>query len=327
MRNLAIILILSMGLALSGCGSAVPEQPEAPDENHLEAGKVGFHEEEDPADNEEEIPAEETVGMSVEQGGPYGRISIALPEGWQYVAYPVDSDDSFYGLYGIQFYPEDVEEGHVRVMYIDSFGVCGTGLVEKTATVAGKSASVGTYDNNEYWDFIAFNEDYKGIVAMTYFVDDWWDEYGDQVSDILDTLVFEQSVKEDSIYVFDRESENDEMGLSFSLKNISPTGATLVFRQFDEDAIAGELIYGDAFMLEQLKDGEWVSVPVVIENYGFNDIAHIIFPGDTAETELDWEWLYGGLAPGEYRIGKSVMDVTEAGGHDESMIYAHFILN
>lgn len=327
MRNLAIILILSIGLSLSGCGSAVPELPGDLGGGRLEAEKTDTHEEEGPADINEGIWPEKKAGMSVEQGGPYGRISISLPEGWQFMTSPVDSNDSFYGLYGIQFYPEGVEEGYVRIMYIDSFGVCGVGLVEETTTVAGRTASVGTYDNNRYWDFIAFNEDYKGIVAMTYFADGWWDGYGDQVLDILDTLVFDQSVKEDSIYVFDRESENDEMGLSFSLKNISSTGATLIFRQFDENAIAGELMYGDDFVLEQLKDGEWVSVPVVIENYGFNDIAHMIMSGDTTETELDWEWLYGGLEPGEYRIGKSVMDVAEGGSDDGSMLYAHFILN
>lgn len=325
MRKFMTILAFLMGLALSGCGSAVPERPEVPDDEDLEAGKPDIYGE-GPADIEE-IRPEETSGMSVEQGGPYGCISISLPEEWRSVTYSVDSDDSFYGLYGIQFYPEGAEDGYVRVMYIDSFGVCGTGLVEETKTVAGKSAYVGTYDNNRYWDFIAFNEDYKGIVALTYFVDDWWDEYEDQVSDILDTLVFDRSVREDSVYVFDRESENDEMGLSFSLKNISSTGATLVFRQFDENAIDKELIYGDAFVLEELKDGEWVSVPTVIENYGFNDIAYIIFPGDTAETELDWGWLYGELEPGEYRIGKSVMDAAEGGSHGKSMLYAHFILN
>lgn len=323
MKNMAIIMILSIGLALSGCGSVAPELSGALDGDHPGAGKNEIHKEEGPTEIEEEIRPDETAGVSAEQGGPYGRISISLPEGWRFVACPVDSDDSFYGLYGLQFYPEGVEEGYVRVMYVEGFGVCGVGLVEEMATVAGRSAYVGTFDDHGYWDFIAFNEDYDGIVAMTYLVDDWWDEYGDQVLDIIDTLVFDQSEREDSIYVFDRESENDEMGLSFSLKNISPTGATLVFCQFDENVFPGELIYGDAFLLEQLKDGEWASVPTVMDDYGFHDIAHVISPGNTTETELDWEWLYGELMPGEYRIGKNVMGA----GHDESTIYARFILN
>lgn len=58
-------------------------------------------------------------------------------------------------------------------------------------------------------------------------------------------LIFDQSVREGNQYVFDRESENDGIGLSFSLKNISSTGATLVFSQYDENVLTGELIPAD----------------------------------------------------------------------------------
>jgi len=37
--------------------------------------------------------------------------------------------------------------------------------------------------------------------------------------------------------------------------------------------------------------------------------------------------MYGELAPGEYRIGKSVLDLRGSGDFDKYMVYAHFILN
>lgn len=60
-----------------------------------------------------------------------------------------------------------------------------------------------------------------GIVAFTYCVDNWWSEYGNQTLDILDTLSFDQDIKEGGAYVYSEESRIEEIGLSFSLKNIS----------------------------------------------------------------------------------------------------------
>lgn len=274
-----------------------------------------------------ENSSENVVYTDVSQGGPYGQISISLPDGWSYELCPIDSDSLVNGMYGIHFYPNDVTNGYIEVSYIDSFGVCGTGLEEESATIAGMSANIGTYDNHEYWDFIAFDGDYVGMVAYTYNVDDWWSEYSGQVIDILDTLMFDQNVKEGGAYVYNDESWINEIELHFSLKNISSTGATLVFNQHNADAPKGELQYGEDFVIEMLRNGEWEEVPIPIEgNYGFNDIAIMLPCGEISEREIDWEWLYGELEPGEYRIGKSVIDFIESGKYDEYMVYAHFIL-
>ena len=156
------------------------------------------------------------------------------------------------------------------------------------------------------------------------------------VTDIPDGLVSEYEwnnvstenvTKEEGIYVYDEESQISEIALSFSLKNISTTGATLIFDQYDADAPKGELMFGEDFVIEVLKDGEWEKVPTSIESYGFDAIAIMVKSGDTVERELDWEWLYGELEPGEYRIGKSVNDFIESGNFDKYMVYAHFIIN
>lgn len=339
MKKITVILIASIGLILGGCGSSTgaefselnnedsakisASKPQT--ESTSEAGRL-----ETQTENAETVNSESTGAGSnnVTQSGPYGTISISLPAGWSYETYPIDSNELLSGMYGIHFYPEEMTNGYISLVYMDSFGVCGTGLSEETATIAGNSASIGTYDNHDYWDFIYFDGEYEGIIAMTYFVDDWWDDYSAQVLEILNTLSFDPDLKEGGAYVYNAESEISEIGLYFSLKNISPTGATLVFNQYDADAPTGELEYGEDFMLEQQRGETWESVPVIVEgDYDFNAIAYMITAGDTTEKELDWEWLYGALKPGEYRIKKVVNDFRSSGDYSQYTVCARFILN
>ena len=314
---------------MCGCGNTTQtEMSVAQEEKSLEAETYVIQTEKEP---DTETPDDLSVNAGntdVLQGGPYGEISISLPDGWGYELCPIDNDNLINGMYGIHFYPNDVTDGYIEISYIDSFGVCGTGLEEENAMIAGEPANIGTYDNHEYWDFIAFDGEYAGMVAYTYRVDDWWSEYSGQVLDILDTLLFDRNVKEGGAYVYNDESWIEEIDLYFSLKNISSTGATLVFSQHDADAPKGELQYGEDYVIEVKKSGEWEKAPIVVKgNYGFDAIAILLPCGQISEREIDWEWLYGELEPGEYRIGKSVDDFIESGKYDEYMVYAHFILN
>ncbi|HBA49349.1 MAG TPA: hypothetical protein DCZ91_16455 [Lachnospiraceae bacterium] len=270
---------------------------------------------------------EEPAAAGVAQGGPYGEISIMLPDGWKYETFPMDSGELISGDYGIHFYPEGVAEGFVELVYIDFFGVCGTGLAQENAEIAGSPASIGTYDGHPYWDFVSFREQNDGVVALTYQVEDWWDAYGDSVTEILDTLTFDRDKKEGGAYVYKGESENQEIGLYLSLKNVSVAGATLIFNQFDAEAPTGELQDGDDFILERYRDGNWEEVPVAVKgDYGVHDIAYNIPKEEITERELSWEWLYGQLEPGEYRIGKPIQDFRKMADYDEYVIYAYFIL-
>ena len=332
MKKFAVTLAFTMGLILCGCGdSAEDKLPDLQNGNTVELSGGAINEVTD-EDEEDGAKASElgsnTTEIKATQGGPYGEISISLPDGWGYEACPIDSDDLMYGKYGIHFYPEGENKGYIELTYYGWFGVCGTGLKEEEITIAGKSAYIGTYDNQDYWDFVSFQEEYEGVVALTYSVGNWWSDYGDQALDILDTLVFDPNVKEGGAYIYSEESWADEIELNFSLKNISASGATYVFEQHNAEAPKGQLIYGDDFVIEVLKDGKWEKAPIPIEgNYGFNAIAHIIKPEDRTEEEISWEWLYGELAPGEYRIGKSVSDHIEPGNSNNYMVYAHFILS
>lgn len=332
MRKLIPILMFSICLALCGCDdTSQAEISVTEEENTSEMDAPDIQTEQTPETEAVENSSENTVDVvntDISQGGPYGEISISLPDGWSYELCPMDSDSLINGMYGIHFYPDDVTDGYIGISYVGSFGVCGMGLAEESATVAGQPANIGTFDNHEYWDFIAFHGEYEGMVAFTYYVDDWWSEYGDQALDILDTLSYDQSVKEGGAYIYNEESEIKEIALYFSLKNITPTGATLVFNQYDADAPKGGLMYGEDFVIEVFKNGEWEEAPIPLEgNYGFNAIGIMLPCEEISERDIDWHWLYGELEPGEYRIGKSVDDFIESGKFDKYMVYAHFVLN
>ena len=102
-----------------------------------------------------------------------------------------------------------------------------------------------------------------------------------------------------------------------SMRVIDPTatGATLVITDTNEKPF----MYGEWYAIQKEVDGEWVDVETVIREYGFNDIAYQPHEGtDTLRLTVDWEWLYGELPAGKYRILKEV---------DKQFISATFRVN
>jgi len=69
--------------------------------------------------------------------------------------------------------------------------VCGTGLEEVEIELAGDMARAGYYDGSDIWSFIVFLGKNNNVVATTNSVEDWWEKYGDQVMQILDSVRLE----------------------------------------------------------------------------------------------------------------------------------------
>jgi hypothetical protein len=93
------------------------------------------------------------------------------------------------------------------------------------------------------------------------------------------------------------------VSLTIEKGSVSPTGLTLVITDRNDEPFT----YGEWFKLQRKEGGDWADVPVTAEgDYGFNDIGLIPDSSGVLTLETDWEWLYGALAPGEYRILKSV---------------------
>lgn len=171
-------------------------------------------------------------GDRISQTGAYGMISLTVPEQWGYKTCAVDETGlSMGGDYGIIIYPKDNGEngGHIEIAYSSFFGVCGTGLETQELTLGGDKADVGYYDGSKIWDYVCYKGKNEGIVAYTYDVDKWWDEYSDDVMKILDTLEFEPDKAKGAIGVYENDSDDAEISLNVSVKNITEKSAVIVF--------------------------------------------------------------------------------------------------
>lgn len=90
--------------------------------------------------------------------------------------------------------------------------------------------------------------------------------------------------------------------VSISLSDVSPVGATVTIKDTNKEPY----IYGLWFSLEKETSGKWQEVKPIIDNFGFDEIGYL--PDSNGEVTLttDWEWLYGQLPSGNYRLLKQV---------------------
>ncbi len=102
-------------------------------------------------------------------------LSLIIPQDWEY-----ETSNS-----AIEFWPKGENEGKIKFMYDDRFGVCGTGLECETITLGGHTGSMGIYDNEPVWSFITFDLNY---VILNQGADKWWNEYGTEAMKILNTI-------------------------------------------------------------------------------------------------------------------------------------------
>lgn len=117
----------------------------------------------------------------------------------------------------------------------------------------------------------------------------------------------------------------DEWGVELSVKDVSPTGLTVVFTQSGGHP-SGELITGTYFTVERYENGSWQTVDEIPSEYDrvWDDIAWIIAMDETREFEESWKGLYGELPAGQYRIGKEVTDFRRTADYDNKMYWAYF---
>ena len=90
--------------------------------------------------------------------------------------------------------------------------------------------------------------------------------------------------------------------VSISISDISKTSATIIIK----DTNINPYTYGEWYKLEKQVNGKWYEVETVIDSYGFNSIAYLPDENNEVKFVIDWEWLYGELPLGSYRILKEV---------------------
>lgn len=101
------------------------------------------------------------------------------------------------------------------------------------------------------------------------------------------------------------ESSSDIYGVSMSIKpgSVTSKGLTAIIRDENEQTY----VYGEWYQLLRSSGDRWEEVPVTIEgDYGFNEIGIMTDENGVLTLEVDWQWLYGELNAGSYRIVKAL---------------------
>ena len=142
----------------------------------------------------------ELKGTRVECVGEDYKISLIVPDGWEYeqTLYRNDifltnpemflENSEKYKIYDtIEFHPIGVEEGEIVFRFDNKFGVCGTGLESKTVYLGEHIGNMGTYDDSDKWSFIVLEENYVILNQSG----SWWSDYEDEIMQILSTIEYE----------------------------------------------------------------------------------------------------------------------------------------
>ena len=114
-------------------------------------------------------------------------------------------------------------------------------------------------------------------------------------------------------------------GITLTAETVTPTSATIKCTQSGGEP-AGELHTGSWYILETwTQENGWKVMPYIIDGeIGWEDIAWIIPMDGTCEWEINWEWLYGTIPAGKYRIGKELMDFRGTGDFDKAIYFVEF---
>lgn len=172
--------------------------------------------------------------------------------------------------------------------YIDSARVRNSVEPKFTIKIISDDGNKVTYWGLGYkvirYPSVSSNEPYKNNVGVKY--GSWFMKY--KIND---------SLKKESTYQA-TEVEN----VSINIFDISPTGATIIIKDTNKNPYT----YGSWYKIEKNVDGKWYELKTIINDYGFTSIGYLPDKNNEIKFIIDWEWLYGKIPLGSYRILKEV---------------------
>ena len=223
-------------------------------------------------------------------------LSIGLPGGWE--AETIRGD----GYVGIRFRDKELSNGWISVKYWPDrqLHLNYAGIVRETAFPSGLSGSVYYLNEDDadegIWDKVYFYSDssYMSVEKPENYL--WNTEYHDETMDVIGSI----TVTEDGNQMF----SGPDLGIHLSVENPTPSGLTLVVNQ---DGTPWNSIYtGSNYNVARWyeEQGEWALLPQR-EGTAWTMVAYSVPLNETTRTGINWEWAYGTLEPGSYRIYKS----------------------
>ena len=116
---------------------------------------------------------------------------------------------------------------------------------------------------------------------------------------------------------------DETWGVTLTAENVTPTSLTIKCTQSGGEP-TGELQTGSWYILETWTQEEGWHEDSSHAEVCWTDEAWIISKDSVTEWKVNWEWLYGALSEGKYRIGKEIMDFRGTGDYDKAIYFAEF---
>ena len=119
---------------------------------------------------------------------------------------------------------------------------------------------------------------------------------------------------------------NDKWGIYLYAEDVTSTGLTLKIEQYGGNP-SGSLEYGAAFFLESMVNEEWQPVETVTgEPLAWNALGYMVKMNDITKMDINWEYGYGKLNPGSYRLKKEIIDLRAPGDYDKKTYEVYFTI-
>jgi len=119
---------------------------------------------------------------------------------------------------------------------------------------------------------------------------------------------------------------SDKWGITLYADDVTPKGMTLKIEQLGGYP-TGTLEYGADYILETTVNDEWQPVETVTgEPLVWNALAYSVKMNDISELNINWEYGYGELKPGYYRLKKEFMDFRDTGDYDKETYEVYFTI-
>ncbi len=212
----------------------------------------------------------------------------------------------------------------------------------------GITIDLNTGEELELSDFIdgdinaAIKSAYEKAIAEN--PDLFFENIMDSFDDIIDEIDF--YIEDDSVMLFaqlyavapyaggfipvkmDNEISENSWSVELTASDVTSTGLKLSCTLVNGDTDV-EYDTGSMYWIEK-KDGDaWVSVDTLHpgEDLAWTSEAYIIPAEGAAEWDINWEYLYGELPAGEYRVGKKIYAYKGAGDYEEAVYYSEFHLS
>lgn len=88
--------------------------------------------------------------------------------------------------------------------------------------------------------------------------------------------------------------------VSIIIENVTPISANIVIK----DTNSEPYVYGQWYAIEKQIDGKWYELTKLTNDFGFNEMGYKPNEKNEVYFETKWDWLYGKLNKGNYRIIK-----------------------